>query len=313
MVVLDRIPERLALAKRFGADHALDIDEFETPERRIEAVNDLTGGGGHVVAELVGRPAALAEGIRMVRAEGRYLVVGNISTRHTIEFNPAWLVHLNRRMIGVGGYQSWALRRGLELLERTRDRYPWGEILSHTWPLESINEAFEHADRGGANPHRPGLCPGPCHPLSGPAASCPDRTVRPRLTARTNESRMEYNVRSTAFADVVEVSGRIAASESVDFARRLEAHLASDPVRAIVLDLSRVDYMSSAGLGTVLWLGQRLREAKSGFAVFGLRDRVAQVFKLSGLDRILPIYPDLAAAEAAIEKGESGGGATAGR
>ena len=124
---------------------------------------------------------------------------------------------------------------------------------------------------------------------------------------------MEYNVRSTAFADVVEVSGRIAASESVDFTRRLEAHLASDPVRAIVLDLSRVDYMSSAGLGTVLWLGQRLREAKSGFAVFGLRDRVAQVFKLSGLDRILPIYPDLAAAEAAIEKGESGGGATAGR
>ena len=150
VVVLDRIPERLALAKRFGADHALDIDEFETPERRIEAVNDLSGGGGHVVAELVGRPAALAEGIRMVRAEGRYLVVGNISTRHTIEFNPAWLVHLNRRMIGVGGYQSWALRRGLELLERTRDRYPWGEILSHTWPLESINEAFEHADRGGA-------------------------------------------------------------------------------------------------------------------------------------------------------------------
>ena len=150
VVVLDRIPERLALAKRFGADHALDIDELETPERRIEAVKDLTGGGGHVVAELVGHPAALVEGIAMVRAEGRYLVIGNISARHRIEFNPAWLVHLNRRMIGVGGYQSWALRRGLELLDRTRDRYPWGEVLSHTWPLESINEAFEHAERGGA-------------------------------------------------------------------------------------------------------------------------------------------------------------------
>ena len=119
-------------------------------EQRIEAVNDLTGGGGHVVAELVGHPSALVEGIRMVRPEGRYLVIGNISARHTIEFNPAWLVHQNRRMVGVGGYQSWALRRGLELLERTRDRYPWGEVLSHTWPLESINEAFEHADRGGA-------------------------------------------------------------------------------------------------------------------------------------------------------------------
>ena len=124
---------------------------------------------------------------------------------------------------------------------------------------------------------------------------------------------MEYNIRSAAIADVVEVSGRIAASESMDLTRQMEAHLSSDEVRAIVLDLSRVDYMSSAGLGTVVWLGKRMREAKQGFAIFGMRDRVAQVFKLSGLDRILPIYPDLAAAEAAIEKRASGGSAGGGR
>jgi hypothetical protein len=34
-------------------------------------------------------------------------------------------------MIGVGGYQAWALRRGLEFLERTRDRYPYHAIMSH--------------------------------------------------------------------------------------------------------------------------------------------------------------------------------------
>ena len=124
---------------------------------------------------------------------------------------------------------------------------------------------------------------------------------------------MECNIRSARVADVVEVSGRIAASESMDLTSRLEAHLSNDAVRAIVLDLSRVDYMSSAGLGTVIWLGKRLREAKRGFAMFGLRDRVAQVFKLSGLDRILPIYSDLAEAEAAIEKGASIGVANPGR
>ena len=124
---------------------------------------------------------------------------------------------------------------------------------------------------------------------------------------------MEYKIRSAAIADVVEVTGRIAASESMDLTRQMEAHLSSDEVRAVVLDLSRVDYMSSAGLGTVVWLGKRMREAKQGFAIFGMRDRVAQVFKLSGLDRILPIYPDLAAAESAIEKGASGGSAGGGR
>lgn len=124
---------------------------------------------------------------------------------------------------------------------------------------------------------------------------------------------MEYNMRSAAAADLIELSGRIAASESLDLTRRLEDHLANHPGRAIVLDLSRVDYMSSAGLGTVLWLGKRLRERKQGFAVFGLRERVAQVFKLSGVDRIVPVYPDLAAAEAAVEEGGSGSAGAAGR
>ena len=123
---------------------------------------------------------------------------------------------------------------------------------------------------------------------------------------------MEINIRSARVADVVEVSGRIAASESMDLTRRMEEHFANDGLRGIVLDLSRVDYMSSAGLGTVVWLGKRMREKNQGFGVSGLRDRVAQVFKLSGLDRILPIYPSLEAAEAAIEERQSGGAAPAG-
>jgi len=53
-------------------------------------------------------------------------------------------------MLGVGGYQAWALRRGLELLERAHDRYPFRAIMSHRFPLEQINEAFANADQGKA-------------------------------------------------------------------------------------------------------------------------------------------------------------------
>jgi hypothetical protein len=42
----------------------------------------------------------------MTRAEGRYVVIGNIAADATIPFNPAWLVHQNRRMLGVGGHQA---------------------------------------------------------------------------------------------------------------------------------------------------------------------------------------------------------------
>ncbi|MBT3331751.1 MAG: zinc-binding dehydrogenase [Rhodospirillaceae bacterium] len=150
IIVLDKLPDRLALAREFGADHVLNVDDFDSPEQRIEAVKDLTGGGGHVVAELVGHPAALTEGLQMARNEGRYLVIGNISGKHTIPFNPAWLVHSNRRMVGVGGYQAWALRRGLELLHRGADRYPFEKILSELYPIDQINTAFAEADKGAA-------------------------------------------------------------------------------------------------------------------------------------------------------------------
>jgi threonine dehydrogenase-like Zn-dependent dehydrogenase len=150
VVVLDRIGARLELARAFGADHVLNVDDFATGEARAKAVRELTGGGGHVVMELVGHPGALAEGLAMTRVEGRYVVIGNIAGDQTIPFNPAWLVHLNRRMIGVGGYQAWALRRGLELLERAHDRYPFRAIVSHRYPLERIDEAFAHAAEGRA-------------------------------------------------------------------------------------------------------------------------------------------------------------------
>jgi L-iditol 2-dehydrogenase len=150
IVVLDRLADRLALATEFGADHALNVDDFGSTDERSKAVRDLTGGGGHVVAELVGHPGVLAEGIAMARVEGRYLVIGNIASDQTIPFNPAWLVHWNRRIVGVGGYQAWALRRGLELIERSRDRYPFGKILSHRFPFDRINDAFAWADEGKA-------------------------------------------------------------------------------------------------------------------------------------------------------------------
>ena len=31
---------------------------------------------------------------------------------------------------------------------RTREVYPWHKVVSHSFPLEEINEAFRAADRG---------------------------------------------------------------------------------------------------------------------------------------------------------------------
>ncbi len=50
VIVLDRIDRRLALAEEFGADHTVNIEEFNSPDTRQGRVLELTEGRGANVA-----------------------------------------------------------------------------------------------------------------------------------------------------------------------------------------------------------------------------------------------------------------------
>jgi threonine dehydrogenase-like Zn-dependent dehydrogenase len=147
VIVLDRIAERLELARAFGADHALSLAELTTPERRVEAVMELTGGfGAHVVADLVGYPEVIPEGLRMLRGGGCYLEVGSISPGNTFTYDATALVRGNARLVATSNYSPWALPRALSFLSRNLSRFPFERIVSHTVPLERISEGFREAD-----------------------------------------------------------------------------------------------------------------------------------------------------------------------
>ena len=149
VIVIDGIDERLELARRFGATETVDLRQDATPEARIARVKRLTDDwGGDVVMELVGNPKVVDEGLRMTALEGTYVEIGNINVGWKAEFDPAWIIFGNRRIIGLSHYEAEHLRGALDLMARTRTRYPWDKVVSHTFPLEAINEAFAQQDRG---------------------------------------------------------------------------------------------------------------------------------------------------------------------
>jgi D-arabinose 1-dehydrogenase-like Zn-dependent alcohol dehydrogenase len=149
VIVIDGIPERLDLARAFGADEVIDLRELPESDRRIQRVLELTDGwGADVVAELVGHPRVNNEGLRMLGRTGRYLEIGNISPGLTFELDPSYLIFGNRSILGMVYYEGEHLQQALDLMQRTRDRYPWHAVVSHTFPLDRINEAFEEADKG---------------------------------------------------------------------------------------------------------------------------------------------------------------------
>lgn len=149
IIVIDGIEERLKLAKAFGADELIDLREIKTPLERSLRVKELTGGwGADVVAELVGFPQVIPEGINMLGNGGRYLEMGNINFGMTYEADPSKLVTDNKSIVGVMLYGPYALKQALDFLSRAKDKYPFDKILSRSYPMEEINMAFEEQAKG---------------------------------------------------------------------------------------------------------------------------------------------------------------------
>ena len=148
VIIIDGIAGRLELAKQFGADETINISEMPDAAERVQKVMELTGGrGADVVGEFVGLPAAVPEGLQMVRSGGTYLEIGNISFGATVEIDPSTLVWGSKRIVGVIMYDPWVIPQALNFLVRTRDKYPHEEVVSHDkYSLADINKAFEEAE-----------------------------------------------------------------------------------------------------------------------------------------------------------------------
>jgi anti-anti-sigma factor len=62
-----------------------------------------------------------------------------------------------------------------------------------------------------------------------------------------------------------------------------------------VLDLTRIDFIDSSGLGALVQLAKQCKEAGCGFQLVG-NARVIQTVKLVRLEQFLHLQPDLEAA-----------------
>jgi len=59
---------------------------------------------------------------------------------------------LTNGYVAMMQYDPRLLPRALDFMRRTRSRLPWDKIISHTFPLEEINLAFEQAEWAGRDP-----------------------------------------------------------------------------------------------------------------------------------------------------------------
>ena len=93
---------------------------------------------------------------------------------------------------------------------------------------------------------------------------------------------------------------RVDGSNAREFQDALQAVI-QDAGSAFVLDMERLNYISSAGLRVILLIARTLQRQDTKFVICSLSDTVGEVFAISGFDKIVETHGTQAEAIAALE------------
>ncbi len=144
VIVIGGPRHRLELARRFGADEVIDLDEVRDPAARLAAVRQWTRGyGADVVLECAGVPQAVAEGWELCRDGGKYLVLGHYCDAGPIQLNPHTITRKQLQLFGSWSSEPRHMQAAIEFLARHPEDFPFAAMVTHRFGLERANEALQ--------------------------------------------------------------------------------------------------------------------------------------------------------------------------
>jgi alcohol dehydrogenase len=117
VVAVDVVPEKLALARRLGAEAAVDA----RAGCAAAAVRELTGGGAHVSLEALGAAATVDASLRCLRPFGRHVQAGLPGAREArMEIDLMAVYGGQLALFGTRGMPAWRLPQLLGLVAAGR-------------------------------------------------------------------------------------------------------------------------------------------------------------------------------------------------
>ena len=99
---------------------------------------------------------------------------------------------------------------------------------------------------------------------------------------------MQISTRTSNDTHIVAIAGSLDSTTSPEAQKSLDSVLVS--AKNVLLDFSRLDYISSAGLRVLLGAAKHLRASGGTLGMFGLNPSVREVFDISGFSSILTVY-----------------------
>lgn len=144
VIVIGGPAHRVELARRFGADEVISIDETTDADARRKMALEYAGPhGADVVIECVGHPSAVAEGFDLCRDGGTYLVLGQYANAGDVAINPHTITRKQLSVVGSWGFEPRHVDQALTFLDGTEWKHRFRDEVTHRFSLEQANEALE--------------------------------------------------------------------------------------------------------------------------------------------------------------------------
>ena len=147
IIVIGAPDTRLDVARAYGADHVISIEEHPDSQGRLQIINELTGGrGADVVFEASGAPRVVGEGVMMVAANGRYVLIGSVGGAPQ-EVLAGRIVTRAITVKGSFGGDIDSYYKAMEFMRHNRSRFDFDRVLGERYTLANVTDALRKMQR----------------------------------------------------------------------------------------------------------------------------------------------------------------------
>jgi Zn-dependent alcohol dehydrogenase len=144
IIAVDTVDSKLKLAREFGASHLVNA----TGEQPVARIQEISGGGVDFAFEAIGNADVLHQAFDSIDRGGMAIMVGLPPITAKFEIMP--LVLFADKALRGCGYGSTNFRHDFPMLVDLymAKKLKLDELISRTYPLEGINDAFEAMKKG---------------------------------------------------------------------------------------------------------------------------------------------------------------------
>jgi len=140
--------EKREAAFKLGATEVFSLEET-TVDEVTEKIKEISGGpGADIVFEASGNPAAVPQGLGMLRNRGVYLIPGQYSNSGTVAISPQMITFNALHIIGSSQYSMSDVTAYLAFLKANPQLHESILSLASCYKVEDINNAFDAAKSG---------------------------------------------------------------------------------------------------------------------------------------------------------------------